>query len=154
MVTYTSDEQATLLQRLSDVDTLRELKATYGVLVDGLVEKLDPKNLDRLAAMFTEDVKLDFGERAGSFQGQTAVRKFFGETLPQQREWIWHAFHSPLIEINGGHARCRWTVQAALLSRGKSVAGSEVLYGRYDDEYVRTPDGWKQCKLIFTDESR
>jgi hypothetical protein len=31
---------------------------------------------------------------------------------------------------------------------------ASITYGRYYDEYVRTPNGWRKSKMVFKNETR
>ncbi|MCU1345271.1 MAG: uncharacterized protein JWL70_1537 [Acidimicrobiia bacterium] len=140
------------LQRLCDVEEIKVLKALYGVSIDSLVSRPDeatPKSLERV---FTEDAVVDFGE-VGRFVGTAEIANWFGVSLPAMARSMFHSMHSPLIEVDGDRARGRWTVIARMIMRDAPDASEGVHFGRYDDEYVRTADGWRQSRLLFTAET-
>jgi len=54
--------------------------------------------------------------------------------------------HSGLIEIDGDRARGHWYVS----EHGRTTAGERTdVLGRYEDEYVRSPDGWRFSSRTF-----
>ena len=143
-----------LVRKLCDIEELKANKAKYGLLVDGLVPDADEDKIDRLVDLFTEDATFDFGGRFGVFGGVEQIRKFYGETLPSQRSWIWHSFHNPLIEVTGDRATGNWTISAMAVSKGQESMPPQIITGRYEDEYIRIDGCWRQCRLKFINESR
>jgi hypothetical protein len=51
----------------------------------------------------------------------------------------------------GDAAVGRWTIMARLKRRGSTVP--DTLYGRYQDEFRRTPQGWRISSVRFIQES-
>jgi len=140
------------LQHLSDIEEIKALKALYGLTIDSLVSRPDEATAKSLERVFTADAVVDFGD-TGRFVGTAEIADWFGVTLPNMARAMFHSMHSPLVEIDGTRARGRWTVTARMIMRdapADSAAG--VQFGRYDDEYVRTDDGWRQSRLLFTAE--
>ena len=147
-------EQADDLTYLIQLAKLQKFKAQYGALVDQVVVRPDPDLLLRLARMFTTDAILDFGARLGRYEGHAGVARLFGEILPKSRIWVWHSFHSPIIDIDGDRASGQWTLLAYAISSGNAAAAPERIVGRYADEYVRVDGTWLQNRLEFTIEPR
>jgi len=150
-----SMEETGSLRRLLDVAEIKNNKARYGILVDSLVA--NPKDevaLNRLVNLFCSDARFDFGGRIGTFEGDAEIRKFYGVTLPGDREWVWHSFHSPCIDVDGDVASGSWTISALAVSKGADDKPPQAIYGRYVDSYLRTKNGWRQSSLRFVDESR
>jgi hypothetical protein len=139
---------------LADIETLRRFKARYGQLVDAVVSGPSPQLLEPLLDLFTEDVVADFRPTLGLMNGRAALRQMFGTLLPASRAWVWHSFHSPEIRVAGERAQARWTLFALATSRQAPTVEPVMIYGRYRDEYVRTPAGWRQSRLEFVNETR
>ena len=59
-----------------------------------------------------------------------------------------HVVATPLIEINGDKAIGKWHGIIPLITAEEKVAA--WLIGVYEDEFVRSGDGWKTKKLGFT----
>jgi SnoaL-like domain len=139
---------------LHDVEELKQHKARYGCLVDlCMTEGNDAAQ--RLSMLFTEDAELDFRQIFGkALHGRKDVYDHFGTALPADRAWTWHAFSNPIIEIEGDRAKVRWLLYAMSTPRSEPEASPKISYGHYDDEYVRTKDGWLQSGMVFTNETR
>ena len=57
-----------------------------------------------------------------------------------EQPMAYHAVMNPIIEIEGDFARAHWH----LIGAGRLPDDSSILgVGGYEDEYVRTPDGWR-----------
>lgn len=136
---------AARLERLEAVSQIQYVKGRYGELVDGLSLKLDQANLKALGELFTEDTFVDF--IAVQLRGRQAVLDLYGGVMQKNFSWVWHSFHSPVIEVNGDRASGRWTLQG--LTIGHQSSTPTAVYGRYLDEFVRTPLGWRIAKLTL-----
>jgi ketosteroid isomerase-like protein len=135
------------ISRLSDVLQLQELKAIYCETADACVEA-GSKAADRFSTLFTEDVHADFG--MGPLEGRAAVIAFLVEAIITTNETLWHTIHTPRIDVRGDTATGHWTVMVRMRHKGSS--SSEILYGRYVDEFRRTPEGWRLSSVRFTQE--
>jgi ketosteroid isomerase-like protein len=130
------------LQRLEDIEAIKQLKADYCALCD---EGYDE---DRLADLFTEDAVWDGGD-FGVAAGREKIRKFFHNT-PRVMPFAVHMVMNPRIEIDGDSATGRWYLfQAATFAPGDERT---PLWGaaRYDEEYVRENGRWKFSSLRLT----
>ena len=135
---------------LSPIDAIRNFKATYGRYVDEMITTPSPENTSRLAELFTADIKSNFG-RSGPMSSRDELIGFLLNAVAANRSWIWHSFHSPLIEIQGQTAKGYWTIYCLALTKGAEKP--DVILGRYEDEYVLTSDGWRQSGLHFRNET-
>ena len=128
------------LQRLEDIEAIKQLKADYCALCD---EGYDE---DRLADLFTEDAVWDGGDR-GKNQGQEEIRSFF-KAAPRRLPFAIHMVTNPIIEVNGDQATGIWYLfQACTYAEGnRAFWGS----GRYDEEYVRVDGEWRFQHLKLT----
>jgi hypothetical protein len=138
-------------QTLVDIEAIKNLKARYGQYVDDAVSHYTPERLQRLGEIFSADVEADFGLPTGPLKGPLAIQDFIG-TVRTKRSWMWHSFHSPLIEIEHDHAVGHWTIYC--LATQDASGQVDIIVGRYRDEYVRTPQGWRQSRLTFSNETR
>ena len=128
---------AAQVQWLVDIEQIKQLKVRYALACDNDYEP------DTLAAMFTEDAVWD-GGFMGYAEGREAIRKFFANA-PNLVEFSVHGISNPLIEIDGDRATGRW-----YLDQPMAMKGTELAYwfcAQYEDEYVRTPEGWKFQKV-------
>jgi hypothetical protein len=134
-------DAAARLQRLEDIESIKQLKARYCVLCD------DNYNPQGIASLFTEDGVWD-GGNLGKAEGHGAIVKFF-ERAPSAFSFAIHHVMNPIIEIDGDSAVGRWYLLQPLIR--KSRAGEEAMWlaGRYEDEYVRVGGEWKFKRLKF-----
>jgi len=127
-----------------DKSDIIEVINLYGVA-------LDAHAWDLLDDIFTPDVTADFGP-AGALWKSVAALKFafkdFHETLTNHM----HTMTGSCVQVQGDKANAL-TYGDWLLSRASAQGGPDwVGRGWYDDELVRTPDGWRissrVCRLI------
>lgn len=137
-------------RRLADIEAIRRLKAAYGIAFDDLIATCTPENGERFGALFTEEVEAKFGDSPAT-SGRAAIVDFIAVQVRSRRAWMWHSFHSPLIEVDGDTATGRWTVHCVAMCKG--AAKADTIIGRYRDRYVRTPGGWLQSALVFVNET-
>jgi hypothetical protein len=139
------------VQTLADVEALRRHKATYGRLVDGFGEAITPGAVAAFRALFTDDLVAEFNN-LGDFQGLDAFIEAMTVTVPSRRQWMWHSFHSPDCSVDGDRAHVAWTLYA-LVKADRNDPRPDAVVGRYFDDYVRTPEGWKQSRIRFVAEA-
>lgn len=137
------------LRRLLDIEDIRALKARYGLAVDVAVSSpatSDPAAFDHV---FMPDAVVDFPGSLGRHEGLEAIRRIYCEVLPATRTSMWHAFHSPLIDIQGDDASGSWTVTACAQSAGDPPEARSLILGRYRETYRRSTAGWRIQTLSF-----
>ena len=140
---------------MGDMREIINLKYNYGEIIDRLVCQGSSDGADALRALFTEDASLDLVE-AGlpPMKGHDEIVKHFGDVMPPAVKWMWHAFHNPLIKIDGDRATGHWLLTAYSIGRATPDVPPMATIGRYVEEYVRTPKGWRTSKVKFVLGSR
>ena len=128
------------VQRLVDIEDIKQLKARYATLCD------DDYQADGLAVLFTDDAVWDGGP-LGYAAGREAIRTFFREA-PSTVSFAVHTVTNPLIEIDGDAATGRWYLWQPMVLRGSDAC--RWLCAQYDDRYVRTADGWRFAHVKIT----
>jgi len=128
------------IQTLSDQFEIRNLISRY-------CRAMDDGDGDGYAATFTEDGILE--GTTGSTQGHDALSGLparFGGTLV-------HTAVNPILDLDGDRARHSCTV--VVYNRPADGEPREVrMIVRYDDELVRTADGWRIArKRVVTDQT-
>lgn len=103
---------------------------------------MDRGNADEWASCFTADAVFDAAGRVT--EGHDALRALAQEV---GGKGIRHVLVNPAVDVDGDAARGR----SYLLLLQQADIGA---VGAYDDEFVRTGDGWKIAKRVFTIESR
>jgi hypothetical protein len=130
---------------LADIEEIRMLKYKYCRYNDGGWEGQPLSHQGPSADLFTEDGVWD-GSPVVVARGREEVRKLFAAFASQPMAY--HAVMNPIIEIDGDTARGHWhLIGAGVMLDGGSILGAAA----YEDEYVRTPDGWriKVMKVIW-----
>ncbi|MGH7985370.1 MAG: nuclear transport factor 2 family protein [Candidatus Binataceae bacterium] len=132
---------------LEDIESIKRLKARYCAACD------DNYNAEAIAALFTEDAIWD-GAGLGKAEGGEKIRQFF-RGAPRIFPFAIHHVMNPIIEVEGDSARGQWyLLQPATRMRqseGKAAEKQAVwLAASYDEQYVRTADGWKFKHLKVT----
>ncbi len=131
------------IERLEHREAIRELRAEYCYAVD---EGLLHGNWDRWLAVFTEDVRFDYGPVGDKGEGKEDLREFAKQTIEPSYQFFMHMVHNGILDIEDDHATGRWYFElpavsqpGALGSKGKSG----WIHGRYNEEYELTQTGWK-----------
>jgi SnoaL-like protein len=135
------------ISRVNDILHLQAMKATYCEIVDACV-KDSGTAAARLAELFTEDVQADYG--MGLLNGRKAAIDFLIGTIVASNDSLWHAIHTPLIDVSGDTAAGQWTLMVR--SKPKSSTTFNTLHGRYLDEFRRTQQGWRISSIRFVQE--
>jgi len=125
------------IQRLEDLEAIRTLQATYGHYVD---KGWNGKEIffDRFSEVFTEDATWEcpvMGISANGIQEIVATFKM----IDANSEFFIHSFTNPLIEIDGDVATAKWI----LISPGINEGKTSCPIASYENDYVRTPEGWR-----------
>ena len=107
---------------------------------------IDQRDWDRFRTCFTPDCTADYGD-VGLFEGVEALTEF----MIASHADMGHTFHRITnieVEVDGPGAVARSYVDAVLLDATGSSGVNPV--GRYDDELVLGPDGWRISKRVVT----
>lgn len=119
--------------RIEDRQAIEELKARYCSICDA---DHDP---DRIVTVFSEDCVWQ-GEGIGVARGHAELRGLF-ERFQQDIAYSQHMVMNPLIELEGERAHAVWYFFGAFTFRTSEEA--RWLAARYDEDYVKQPDGWR-----------
>ena len=133
------------IQYLSDLEEIRMLKYRYCHYNDGGWQGQPLSHQGPSADLFTADGIWD-GSPVVKAVGREEVRALFAKFAEQPVAY--HAVMNPIIEIDGDRARAHWH----LIGCGLAINGTSSLgIAAYEDEYERTPEGWriKVMKVIW-----
>ncbi len=110
---------------------------------------IDRRDWPLFRTVFTDDCELDYGE-IGAWNGVGAVTNF----MEQAHAMAGHTLHrltNQAITVDGDKAAARTYVDALIMAGDNRTGGTGVNgIGFYDDEIVRTPDGWRIARRRFT----
>ncbi len=127
---------------LEDIEAIKQLKAMYCNSCDGGWDR-PTHDYDQVAALFTEDAVTD--GTAGRTAGRENIRRLYRSY--QVTPFAFHRVTNPIIKVAGDQATGNWHVLVALARPdGQAV----WIAGIYDEEYVRSRDGWRIKLLKFT----
>ncbi|WP_340315117.1 nuclear transport factor 2 family protein [Rhizorhabdus argentea] len=132
------------LQRMEDIQEITRLKTRYTELADSSADKLH--NGPQMGALFTEDAVFHIvATGAPPLIGSAAItERYNDDTL---YPYSYHLLGNPHIEVSGDSGKGRW--HAAVIFNKREV-GSMWTTAFYEDEFVRTADGWRIKSLRCT----
>ena len=107
---------------------------------------IDRRDWPLFRTVFTDDCELDYGE-IGTWQGVDAVTEFMDKTHTMAGHTL-HRLTNQVIAVDGDNATARTYIDAVIMF-GDNQAGVNA-WGFYDDDVVRTADGWRIARRRFT----
>lgn len=107
---------------------------------------IDRRDWRLFRTVFTDDCELDYGE-IGAWSGADAVTDFMTRAHAMAGHTL-HRLSNHAITVHGDTAAARTYVDALIMT-GDNQAGVNGI-GFYDDELVRTADGWRIARRRFT----
>jgi 3-phenylpropionate/cinnamic acid dioxygenase small subunit len=106
---------------------------------------IDRRDWPLFRTVFTDDCQLDYGE-VGSWRGVDAVTEF----MQQAHALAGHTMHrltNQVITVDGNSAQARTYVDALIMLANNNSGVNAA--GFYDDEFVRTEQGWQIARRRF-----
>jgi len=107
---------------------------------------IDRRDWALFRTVFTDDCELDYGE-IGRWHGVDEVTDFMDKTHAMAGHTL-HRLSNEVITVDGDEASARTYVDAVIMF-GDNQAGVNA-WGFYDDDIVRTSDGWRIARRRFT----
>ena len=134
----TDHDLAAKIQRLEDIEAIRNLKAKYCAFCD------DGYDADGIASLFVEDGIWDGGIR-GKYEGREAIRSFF--TGNSRVTFAVHNVLNPIIDVDTDTAHASWYLFQPCTEAGQAYWVSGV----YQDDYVKVNGQWffKNLQVTF-----
>jgi hypothetical protein len=137
------------LQELNDLEDLRELRLAYTNYFDG-------GNLDALVDLYTDDGVADFGP-FGVWTGKAVLRDkwspyFVDRAGAPPYTHGRHVVTNPELKVDGDKGWGRWfLIDVSFYAQNADEMRKDpiVLYGTYEDEYVRVDGAWKIAKTTL-----
>jgi 3-phenylpropionate/cinnamic acid dioxygenase small subunit len=110
---------------------------------------IDRRDWSLFRTVFTDDCELDYGD-IGAWTGVDAVTAF----MEQAHAMAGHTLHrltNQVVTVDGDKAVARTYVDALIMFGDNQTGGAGANgIGFYDDEIVRTSDGWRIARRRFT----
>ncbi|MFI0419766.1 nuclear transport factor 2 family protein [Spongiactinospora sp. 9N601] len=139
-----------LTKRVAELEAVRDLTS----LRAEFHRCLNNKEWDALAALFTDEAHLDYGEY-GQAHGSKEVRDYYGRLLEQIRDMrnataiaLKNFVHGHQVRVLDGETAtgvCFFEEQIRF--NKDSMAFSSI--GQFSDEYVRRGDRWYFAKVVL-----
>jgi len=127
------EELSRRIQRLEDVEAVRNLKARYCEACD------DNYNPEAIASLFVEDAVWDGGDLLGVYRGREAIRQHMAEVSGRIRFAVHYCALNPRITVEQDVAHAHWYGLVPMeLSSGAAVWFACT----YDDTMVRVGGEW------------
>jgi 3-phenylpropionate/cinnamic acid dioxygenase small subunit len=107
---------------------------------------IDRRDWPLFRTVFTDDCELNYGE-IGAWKGADAVTEF----MQQAHALAGHTMHrltNQMITVDGDAAQARTYVDALIMLADNNSGVNAA--GFYDDEFVRTEQGWQIARRRFT----
>lgn len=126
---------------ISDRLEIEQLLVDYSMAIDS-------RRFDDLDAVFTPDAHIDYGAFDGIVGRYPQVKAWLAEVLPNFANYA-HMLGLPSIRLHGDTATARTFCFNPMVFGGE--AATTMLLGLwYDDEFVRTSEGWRMSRRVET----
>jgi ketosteroid isomerase-like protein len=135
---------------LQDLNDERDIRAVYCLYCD----IIDDKDFDRLTEVFTEDAYQDYrqtlgpdGIRRGTAELIAGAHKHMGKD-----SYCGQTHHNVMnfrIDVAGDTATAKVHYYAVHRGVGKYDGALYSMWGEYDDQLVRTADGWRVSHRMY-----
>ncbi|MGV0834880.1 nuclear transport factor 2 family protein [Mycolicibacterium thermoresistibile] len=129
------------LAEISDRLEIQQLLVDYS-------SAIDQRRFDDLDRMFTEDAYIDYRPMGGIDGRYPQVKAWLAEVLPNFPAYA-HLIGNFDIRLDGDHAASRTLCLNPMVLGGDQ---QQLLFCGlwYDDEFRRTPDGWRMTRRVET----
>ncbi len=107
---------------------------------------IDRRDWPLFRTVFTDDCELDYGV-IGAWQGVEAVAAFM-EQVHALAGHTMHRLSNQAITLDGDKATARTYIDGLIMAADNTSGVNAI--GFYDDEIVRTEDGWRIARRRYT----
>jgi hypothetical protein len=130
------------LTEISDRYDIQQLLVDYSTAID-------LRRFDELDRVFTRDAYIDYRAMGGIDGRYPEVKAWLAEVLPAFANYA-HMLGLPSIRVDGDTATARtFCFNPMVLAADNSAKPTTMLLGLwYDDEFVRTADGWRMSRRV------
>jgi len=124
----------------------REDRQDISELLVRYATSIDRRDWPLFRTVFTDDCELDYGE-IGAWKGVDAVTEFM-EKVHALAGHTMHRLSNIAITVDGDQALARTYLDGLMMAPDNKSAANPI--GFYDDEIVRTADGWRIARRRST----
>jgi 3-phenylpropionate/cinnamic acid dioxygenase small subunit len=126
--------------------TEREDRQDISELLVRYATGIDRRDWPLFRTVFTDDCELDYGV-IGVWNGVDAVAEFMEQTHAMAGHTM-HRLSNQAITVDGDKAEARTYIDGLIMAADNESGVNAI--GFYDDEIVRTPDGWRITRRRYT----
>jgi len=126
--------------------TEREDRQDISELLVRYATGIDRRDWPLFRTVFTDDCQLDYGE-IGAWQGVEAVADFM-EKVHAMAGHTMHRMSNQAITVDGDKATARTYIDGLIMAADNKSGVNAI--GFYDDEILRTDDGWRIARRRYT----
>lgn len=132
------------LAEISDRLEIQQLLVDYS-------SAIDQRRFDDLDHVFTADAYIDYRPMGGIDGRYPQVKAWLAEVLPNFPAYA-HLIGNFDIRLDGDTASSRTLCLNPMLLGADAAGEQQLLFCGlwYDDEFVRTPDGWRMARRVET----
>jgi hypothetical protein len=133
------------LEEISDRLEIQQLLVDYSTAID-------KRRFDDLDSVFTQDAYIDYRALGGIDGHYPEVKKWLSEVLPNFPVYA-HMLGNFSVRIHGDTATSRVICfNPMVLPEATKKDQAQVLFCGlwYDDEFLRTPEGWRMTRRVET----
>ncbi len=138
-----------VLDQLDELEARAAVRRVMASYIDACDVEKDP---ELIADHFTPDgiwQGVGKGEEFGRNVGRAAIVEMF-TVNPSRQPWTVHYLTSERIDVDGDTARGRWQcLESSVIRHGRRGVWMGVTY---DNDFVRTPDGWRLSHIRCGEE--
>ncbi len=107
---------------------------------------IDNNDYAALDQVFTPDARAELGRTC---DGVEAIKSRIAEALDPLDD-SQHMVTNHQVTVDGERGTCRCYLQAQHVRQNPTGGPNLIVAGRYEDEVVRMPDGWRIAKRVLT----
>ena len=135
---------------MTDHEAIRQLFAVYA-------KAIDTKDYAGIAACFTPDAVVDYGEAGPKLQGRAEIADLMRSALAPL-DLTQHFFTNFIVRLDGEAAELEADVLAQHLRRGEREGETLLVGARYEVRLARGPEGWAMAhvfeRIVWADGNR
>ena len=117
-------------------------------LVYAYCEHFDRNEPEAVAALFTDDARIDYGPEATTIVGRDAIAPTIAVGLDRTFAATSHHVSNIRVEFDGPD-EARGVTYLYAWHRYRDGSPDGELWGRYHHRFVRTDDGWRIAELVL-----
>jgi hypothetical protein len=139
-MTPSADSLEARIQRLEDIEAIRNLKMTYAKLCD------EGYDADGIVALYGEDDVSWESDVFGTHVGRDGIHEWF-ENVDEEILWALHFMINPSIQVSEDGQTATGSFYLLELATMTAPDGGDpdpvIMTGKYNDEFVKVDGEWR-----------